>query len=115
MSALGLAAGIAGMTVALEQIKRSNARLIPRMQEGLTAAMSAAATLPYITAWDIENCVDANRLHVHQNIDENAVAEVDRLVDEHVVLANALAQGISTAVGHAVAQDAQWALTYAGR
>ncbi|MGO4533878.1 hypothetical protein [Leifsonia sp. 2MCAF36] len=113
VSALGLAASIAGTQVALAEIKQANARLVPRMEEGLLAAMNAAALLPYITTLDIENCVHQNRLHVHQRIDENAVAEVDRLVDKHISRVNEISDGISNAVLHTFAQDAQWALAFA--
>lgn len=113
VSALGLAASIAGTQVALAEIKQGNLRLIPRMEEGLLAAQNAAAMLPYVTTLDIENCVELNRLRVHQNIDEDAVAHVDRLVDHHITRVNEISDGITKAVLHTVAQDAQWALTYA--
>jgi hypothetical protein len=110
VSALALAASIAGTEVALAEIKLANSRLIPRMEEGLLAAQNAAALLPYITTLDIENCVHAHRLHVHQNIDEDAVDEVDRLVDNHISRVNEISNGITNAVLHTAAQDAQWAL-----
>ncbi|WP_158863555.1 hypothetical protein [Leifsonia sp. AG29] len=114
VSAVALAASISGTAAALTEIKLANGRLIPRMEEGLSAAKNSAAMLPYVTYQDIENCIDFHRLHVHQNIDETAVAEVDRLVDRHLVAVNQLADGITRAVDHTIRQDAQWALTFAG-
>ena len=82
------------------------------MKEGLLAAKNTASVLPYITASDIETCVAANRLDVEHNIDEEAVAETDRLVDEHIARVSALCDGISRTVIHTVEQDAQWAMSF---
>jgi hypothetical protein len=112
VSALGLAASIGGTAASLTQIKLANGRLIPRMEEGLLAAKNAASLLPYVTTDDIENCVDLYRLHVHQNIDEAAVAEVDELVDHHIATVSAISDGIARSVQHTIEQDAQWAITY---
>lgn len=113
VSALGLAASIQGTLTSLMEIKSANARLVPSMEAGLLAAKNAATMLPFITTYDIENCVEMNRLHVHQNIDERAVDEVDRLVNDHMVKVTDLSEGISRAVTNAMAQDAQWAVAYA--
>jgi hypothetical protein len=115
VSTLALAASIGGTTTALAEIKLANGRLIPHMRDGLLAAQNAASTLPYITTYDIESCVEVNRLHVHQNIDEDAVNEVDRLVDSQIARVTQIAEGISRSVIHTVEQDAQWALTYGAR
>lgn len=112
VSVIALAASIAATAGALTEIKLANSRLIPNLEEGLNAAKSAALMLPTITMHDIEACVDLNRLHVHQNVDEGAVHEVDRLVDRHIERVQDLSQGLLKMVEHTVAQDGQWALTY---
>ena len=112
VAALGLAASIGGLTTALTQIKQANGRIIPRMEAGLLAAKNAAALLPTITAYDIERCIDRHRLHVHQNVDVDAVREVDERVDRHLVRVAQLSQGITQAVHHTLEQDAQWAVTF---
>lgn len=115
VAAASLAASIAGTEVALQAIKTVNGALIDGMQTGLDNARNGAHILPYITRADIENCVERHRLQVHQNIDKEAVARVDRLVDDHITIVNKLADGILTTVMHTAAQDAQWALIYNGR
>lgn len=112
VSALGLAASIGGAATALTEIKLANSRIVPRMEEGLLAAKNAATGLPCITAYDIENCIDTNRLHVHQNVDQEAVREVDRLVDRHIERVDQLSQGISRSVRNTLEQDARWALNF---
>ncbi|WP_431219694.1 hypothetical protein [Leifsonia xyli] len=111
-SALGLAASIGNTGLALAQIKLANGRIVPRMEEGLVAAKNAATALPYVTAYDIESCVEGNRLRVDLNVDEHAVREVDRLVDHHVDRVGQLREGITRSVLHTVEQDARWALSF---
>lgn len=115
LSVVALAASLAATAAVLAEIKRANGRLIPSMEEGLNAAKTAALMLPTITTHDIEACVDTNRLHVHQNVDEGAVREVDRLVDRHIERVQDISQGLLKMVEHTVAQDGQWALTYGAR
>ncbi|MEN2741765.1 hypothetical protein ABCS02_28605 [Microbacterium sp. X-17] len=112
LAALGLAASIGGTAAALAQIKQANGRIIPRMEDGLLAAKNAAAVLPTITAYDIDHCVDRHRLHVHQNVDVDAVRAVDARVDRHIERVGQLSQGISQTVRHTLQQDAQWAVTF---
>jgi hypothetical protein len=112
VAALGLAASIGGTATALTNIKSSNGRIIPRMEEGLLAAKNVASVLPTITAYDIEACVDRHRLHVHQNVDTAAVRAVDQRVDRHIERVGQLSQGISQTVSNTLAQDAHWALTF---
>ncbi|QNE36473.1 hypothetical protein [Leifsonia shinshuensis] len=112
IAALGLAASIGGTATALIEIKSANGRIIPRMEDALLAAKNAAAFLPTITAYDIERCVDRHRLHVHQNVDLDAVRTVDERVDRHLVRVGQLSQGISQTVRNTLHQDAQWALTF---
>ncbi|MGO4595114.1 hypothetical protein AB4Z18_14960 [Leifsonia sp. 2TAF2] len=115
VSAVSLAASIAGTALSLTEIKLANGRLIPRMEEGLLAAQNAAAMLPYITSADIDACVDMNRLRVHHNIDTEAVHEIDRLVDEQIARVHEIADGINRSVVQAATQDAQWALAFGTR
>ncbi|MEY9852192.1 pimeloyl-ACP methyl ester carboxylesterase [Leifsonia sp. EB41] len=112
VAALGLAASIGGMATALAEIKLANGRIIPRMEDGLLAAKNAAAVLPTITAYDIERCIDRHRLHVHQNVDSDAVRAVDARVDRHLERVGQLSHGISQTVRHTLEQDAQWAVTF---
>ena len=112
VAALGLAASIGGMETALTQITQANGRIIPRMEAELLAAKNAAALLPTITAYDIERCIDKHRLHVHQNVDVDAVSEVDERVDRHIVRVAQLSHGITQAVRHTMEQDAHWAMTF---
>jgi hypothetical protein len=114
VSALVLAASVAGTIEPLLEIKRANGRIIPRMHEGLLAAKNAASILPYITTEDIEACIEAHRLLVRQNVDQETVADVDRLVDEHIGKATAISEGISRTVLHTLEQDAQWAGAFVG-
>ncbi|MDR6971406.1 hypothetical protein [Leifsonia shinshuensis] len=113
VSALALAASIGGTTTSLMDIKAANSRLIPRMEDGLRTAQNAAALLPCITAQDIATCTDVHRLHVHQNIDEDAVRHVDRLVSSHIARVADISDGITRSVRHTIEQDAQWALALA--
>jgi len=112
VAALGLAASIGGTATALAQIKQANGRIIPRMEDGLLAAKNAAALLPTITSYDIDRCVDRHRLHVHQNVDVDAVRAVDERVDRHIERVGQLSQGITQTVRHTLQQDAQWAVTF---
>ena len=111
-AALGLASSIGGTASALMQVKEANGRILPRMEAGLSAAKSIAVGLPYITAHDIDLCVDMNRLHVRQNVDEGAVQRVARLADDHLVLVGKLSDGITRSVVHTLEQDARWAMTF---
>lgn len=113
VSALGLAASIAATAAALTEIKQANARIIPRMEEDLLAAKNAAAGLPTITAFDIEQCIDTHHLHVHQNVDTDAVRAVDEQVDRHLVRVGQLSDGIIASVRHTIEQDAEWAIAFA--
>ena len=111
-AALGLASSIGGTAVVLTQVKEANGRIVPRMEAGLLAAKKAVAGLPYLTAYDIETCVEVNRLRVAQNVDEEAVEDVDRLVDEHLTLVGKLSDGITRSVTHTLEQDARWAMAF---
>jgi hypothetical protein len=112
VAALSLAASIGGTATALTEIKLANGRIISRMKDGMLAAKNSAALLPTITAYDIERCIDRHRLHVHQNVDEDAVRAVDDRLDRHIERVGQLSQGISLSLRHTLEQDAQWALTF---
>jgi hypothetical protein len=45
-------------------------------------------------------------------VDEDAVQDVGRLVDDHLVLVGQLSDGITRSVHHTLAQDARWAMTF---
>lgn len=113
VGALTLAATVGGVASHLTTIKEVNKGLIPEMRAGLTNAKEAAAQLhPWIAEADIEACVAKHDLHVAAHIDEPAVAAVNDLVDDHLVMVAQIAGGVRNAVANAVAQDAQWALAY---
>lgn len=112
VAALGLAASIGGTAAALTEIKAANGRIIPRMEAGLREAKSTAALMPTITAADIEHCIHKHRLHVHENVDTEAVRAVDDLVDRHLIRVAQLSDGIARSVRHTLEQDAEWALTF---
>jgi hypothetical protein len=112
VAALGLAASIGGTAAALTEIKAANGRIIPRMEAGLLAATKTAALMPTITAADIEHCIHKHRLHVHQNVDTEAVRAVSDLVDRHLIRVAQLSDGITRTVRHTLEQDAEWALTF---
>lgn len=115
VAAVSLAASIAGTTGPLQTIKSENHGLVERMQTCLDGAKQLVYVYPFVTEADIDRCVDVHRLHVHQNIDLDAVAAVDRLVDDHIAVVNNLSDGILRAVTNTVAQDMQWAAATNGR
>jgi hypothetical protein len=114
IAATSLASSIFSTSDLLRNVKSLNSGLIPQMEVGLRDAQSAASAIPYITQADIENCVATHRLRVHQNIDEHAVAAVDRLVDDHLATVHKLSSGIGNAVANAGEQDLLWAKVYGG-
>ena len=54
------------------------------------------------------------RLRVEDNVDEDAVAAVNRRIDDHHEAVRKLTAGIIRAADNAVRQDAQWASTFTG-
>ena len=115
VAAVGLAASIAGTAESLRAIRAVNGGLVDQMQNGLNAAMSAVYVPPFISERDIMNCVHEHGLLVSQNIDEDAVAGVQRLVEDQIGMVEKVSAGIEQTVVHAVEQDAQWALLFGGR
>lgn len=112
VAAAALASTILRTNELLTKVKETNSGLIPQMQLDLDEAKRAAFDMPYITEADIENCVAAHRLQVHHNIDEDAVAAVNRRIDDHIDTVQKLFAGISTAIQNAADQDQQWASIY---
>jgi len=115
VAAMALASRIFSTMDVLRTIKTVNSGLVPQLADGLNQSKDAIGALPYITERDIEQCVAVHRLQVHANIDEHAVAAVDRKLDDHVRVVDQLANGISNAVATAGAQDQLWASLYAAR
>ncbi|MEV8213810.1 Mbeg1-like protein [Leifsonia sp. NPDC077715] len=112
--ASSLAARIAGASDLLSGLKDINTSLIPELREGLEDAQRTVSGIPFITARDIEECVIVQRLRVEDNVDEDAVAAVNRRIDSHQRAVQKLTTGIVHAADNAVRQDAQWASTFIG-
>ncbi|WP_431219788.1 hypothetical protein [Leifsonia xyli] len=115
LAAASLASSIFSTSDLLTQVKSVNSSLVPQLQVSLHDACRAVSGIPCITATDIENCVITERLSVSDNIDEQAVTAVNRLVDDHVATVHRLTAGIGAAMSNAVEQDARWASIFAGR
>ena len=114
VAALGLASSVGGVVTHLQTIKDVNNGLVPAMTTALTNAKSLAAQLyPWVTEADIEECVRAHSLQVEQNIDVEAVAAVNDLVDDHIDTVGRISHGVMNTVQNAVEQDARWAQAYA--
>ena len=111
VAALGLATSIGMLKEQLTAIKHANARILPRMHEHLRTATTTAALLPTITETDIQQCLDRHRLHVHQNVDEEAVRAVNEQVDRHLQRITQLKDGITQSVRNTIEQDTRWATT----
>ncbi|NUU05098.1 hypothetical protein [Leifsonia sp. C5G2] len=115
VAAMGMSSGILGAADALRGIKSVNEGLEEQLQQGLTGAMTAVNLFPFVTEHDVLECVERNRLEVRHNLDLEAVAEVGRLVDDHIETVFQLVAGIGRAVAHAVAQDMEWSQAYGDR
>lgn len=109
-----LATSFLQLEAPLLSIKGANSTLVPQLERSLIEAKNAVGMIPFLKEADIENCVAIHRLQVHENIDEVAVAAVDKRVDAHIAVVHQLIAGVSSAAQNAVAQDAQWANVYAG-
>lgn len=114
VAAMQMSSSILGVADSLRAIKSVNASLEERLQESLTGAMSAVNLFPFVTERDVLECVENHRLEVRHNLDLEAVADVDRLVDDHVETVFRLTTGIGQAVAHAMAQDMAWSQAYGG-
>jgi len=115
IAATSLASTIYSAADLLTSIKSVNESLIPRMHHDLAEAKSLAYTIPYLTEADIENCVAVERLRVEDNIDQHAVEEVNRRLDDHIATIHTLYDGITNAVLNAAEQDARWAAAFGSR
>ncbi len=113
VAALGLASSVGSVASELQTIKDVNNGLVPAMTTALTNAKSAAIHLyPMVTEADIEECVRAHALEVEKNIDEEAVAAVNDLLDDHIDTVRKISRGVMNAVTNAFEQDTAWARAY---
>lgn len=115
VAALGMSSSVLGAADALRAIKSVNEGLEEQLQQGLAGAMTAVNLFPFVTEHDVLECVERNRLEVWHNLDLDVVAEVGRLVDDHIETVFQLSAGIGRAVAHATAQDLAWWQTYGDR
>ncbi|MGO4592631.1 hypothetical protein AB4Z18_02315 [Leifsonia sp. 2TAF2] len=108
-----LAKTIASLAEKLREIKAKNTGLTGKMQSALEEAKREyPANHPYVSHVDVETCVAMHALEVHQNIDHDAVASVNTLVDKHITLVNALHDGIQNAIVNTLAHDVQAAAAF---
>lgn len=115
IAATSLASNIFSASDMLTTIKSVNSGLPVQLQRNLDEAKSSVYSIPFITEADIENCVAVQRLRVEDNLDEHAVADVNRRIDDHLDTVHKLHDGISNAVLRAGEQDARWALAFGGK
>jgi pimeloyl-ACP methyl ester carboxylesterase len=115
VAASAMSSSITGAADALRAIKSVNDGLEEQLQTALNGAMTAVNLFPFVTERDILECVETHRLDVRHNVDLDAVAEVDRLVDDHIDTVHRLSAGIGRAVQHAIMQDRDWAIAYGDR
>ena len=114
VAATALAVSFSGLLPDLESLRSANAGLVAGMDEHRRQARTAAALYPFVTETDIENCFDMHRLHTRQNIDTDAVDQVDALLRDHLKTVALLSEGVLRVVQHAQAHDVQWAQIYNG-
>jgi len=113
--ALALADDIEGISEQLKAIRTANKKLESRMQSELNDAMREYTLFhPQVSAADVENCVAAHALGVHQNLDHEAVESVNRLIARQLATVEALHTGIRATVVNAMTQDARSAAAFAG-
>lgn len=113
--AISLANTIGGLAAVLKQIKGTSGGVVQEMEEELARAQSLYMSLhPSVTMMDIEQCVDMYRLRVNENIDQDAIDAVDKLIAGHITKVNALRDGIHSAVTNALIQDGQAAAGFNG-
>lgn len=113
--ALELAKKIGGLSEQLKTIKTANGGVESEMEKALRDAKNLYISIhPTMTEFDIENSVVTHQLSVHENLDRDAVASVNTLVDRHLTLVTALEDGINNAVVNTLAQDVRAAAEFAG-
>lgn len=104
--AYALAEKIGSLAEPLNQIKKLNNGLTAEMQEVLDAAKQEYPYVhQFVTHTDVETCIAVHQLKVHQNIDENKVAEVNTLVDQQLTTVHALQKGIHNAIINTLTHD----------
>ncbi|QNE33804.1 DUF6792 domain-containing protein [Leifsonia shinshuensis] len=114
VAALGLASSVGSVATELQAIKDVNIGLVPAMTTALTNAKIAALQLyPLVTEADIEECVRAHGLEVEKHIDEEAVAAVNDLLDDHIDTVRKISRGVMNTVTNAFEQGTAWARAYA--
>jgi hypothetical protein len=104
--AFALAEKIQSLAEPLREIKKANSALTSEMQEVLDEAKREYPfTYQFVTHADVETCVALHELEVRQNIDEDAVAAVNTLVDQQLKTVKALHEGIHNAIINTLAHD----------
>lgn len=112
--ALALADDIEGISEQLKAIRTANKKLESTMQSELDNAMREYTLFhPQVSPADVENCVGAHALRVHQNLDHEAVESVNRLIARQLTTVEALHKGIRTTVVNAMTQDVRSASEFA--
>jgi replication-associated recombination protein RarA len=69
---------------------------------------------PWVRHEDVDHCVWTHDLEVHENIDEDDIAAVNKLVDRHLALVEALHHGIRSSVVNALIHDGRAAEGFHG-
>lgn len=104
--AFALAEKIQSLAEPLREIRKANSALTSEMQEVLDEAKREYPfTYQFVTHADVETCVALHELEVRQNIDEDAVAAVNTLVDKQLKTVKALHEGIHNAIINTLAHD----------
>lgn len=115
-SASALATTIRGLAEPLNAIKTANSGVVAGMQKALDDARSAQMMQgPWVREQDIENCVRTHGLEVHDNIDEDDIAAVNRLIDQQLGLVEALHDGIRATVVNTLIHDGRAAKDFRGQ
>ncbi|WP_349627213.1 DUF6792 domain-containing protein [Leifsonia sp. C5G2] len=115
-SATALAASIRDLSKPLNDIKKVNAGVVDSMQEALDDARAAQMLHgPWVRQQDVENCVRVHSLEVHENIDADDLAAVNKQIDRHLELVEALHDGIRSTVVNALIHDGRAAAGFRGQ
>lgn len=113
--AMALATSIRALAEPLNEIKKANKDVVPSMQKALDDACSAQMFQgPWVRHEDVQSCVRTHSLEVHENIDEDDLAAVNKLVDRHLALVEALHDGIRSTVVNTLIHDGRAAEGFHG-
>jgi hypothetical protein len=113
--AMVLATSIRALAEPLNEIKKANKDVVPSMQKALDDARTAQMFAgPWVRHEDVDHCVWTHDLEVHDNIDEDDIAAVNKLVDRHLALVEALHDGIRSTVVNALIHDGRAAEGFHG-